>query len=589
MSQRLAIDASIIGYWGFDEALETDLAIDSSLSAYNLTVTSSSGTVPGRVGNSRRFDGTASYASVTQAALRLAGDLTLMAWVKLTSYNSLGTQLRTILSCGGPTSGDNSLYALTVTLTGALAYRHTSSSGEVVVTTAASTIRTGQWYFVAIRRMTTGGNQNVEIYVDNVLKSPVLITVNGVPQAMPVPPPAANASAIFSVGRSQREANSAFWDGYIDEVSVHNVVRAYQPYLIDSYYRAAVRAGTTKLTATNTVVAVSSYEMGAGVRWWCVERDKDLFVVKESPFGSFGPETQLTTVGSGNSSTVGKPELIYNSATDTLYVFFAAGNRIFKLTANSTDDPATINMPFTADTGGIIKSLDNADGGRLGDGAGQREFLLSDVTYVNRQPLKLNLTDLGAGALGDGAGQQATVDVGPDDPVIVFVSLPAYGFGFVIGPVNVRMGGYRAYDISGGAAVEMAIPVIVPDGRYFVAVSPRVYGRAFIAEALTPQGKKSGVFSDVAIDRFGEAELTALLNLRYGRAGDGADSDELGDGAGQREFLLTDMTYVNRTPLKFSAQDSAIGNLGDGAGQLGSVTNGSINRPPSDAGKVTPV
>ena len=270
MSQRLNIDPSLVGYWGFDEEDEANNAIDGSSSGFDLVVTASDGTAPGRVGNSRHFTGTSTFASITSAGLRLLGDLTLMAWTKLGSYNGSGTQLRAIVSCGGPTTGDNSLYCLSVTLLGALRYSHTSASGEVVVMTGPGVIRTGQFYFVQARRVTSGGNQTIELYVDNVLRPIATVTVNGVPQSQPVPPPAANASAIFSVGRSQREANSAFWDGYLDEVSVHNVARAYHSYLIDSYFRGALRAPTTKLSATNTVVSVSSYEMGSGVRWWCI-------------------------------------------------------------------------------------------------------------------------------------------------------------------------------------------------------------------------------------------------------------------------------------------------------------------------------
>lgn len=590
MGQRLSLDANLIGYWGFDEALETDNAIDLTANALHLTVTSSNGTAPGRIGNSRRFDGSASFASVTSALLRLTGDLTLMGWAKLNSYNAGGSQLRCLVSCGGPTTGDNSLYAINVTLTGALQYRHTASGGEVVVQTAAGVIRTGQFYSIQVRRVANGPNQDVEIFVDNVQKTPSVITVNGVPQSLPVPPPASNASAIFSVGRSQKETNSAFWDGFIDDVSVHNVARQYHAYLIDAYYRAAIRGATTKLTATNTVVAVSSYEMGAGVRWWCVERDKDLYVVKESPFGNFGAETRLTTVGGGNSSLTSQPELLYDPASDTLYVFFVSGNRIFKLTANSTDDPATINMPYTADTGTIIKSLDNVDGGRLGDGAGQREVLTGDFGQNTFSPVKINALDLGAYNLGDGGGQMepGVVQGSPNTPLVAFLTHPSLGFGMVISPVDSEMSGYIAYYNAGGQAVTMAAPTLISDDRYFVSISSRVYGRGYFAEALNPSGSRTGIYSEMLVDRFNEVRDTPNPTLiQYGSDGDGFDpvGARLGDGGGQRETLEGDFAYVNRSPLKMSLQDPHTNNLGDGGGQAGSVTNGTVNRP-VDSGKV---
>jgi Concanavalin A-like lectin/glucanases superfamily len=354
---RLPLDANLIGYWGFDEALETDAARDATTNALHLTVTSSPAGALGRVGGARDLNGTSSFASVTSPLLRLTSDWLLLGWFKLDTVNTGGSLLRCFVSCGGPTVGDGVLYALSVKNNGALEYRHTAAAGEVLVTTAVGTIRTAQFYSVAVRRIANGPDQDIEIYLDNQLVAITSVTVNGSPSALPVPPPAANASAIFSVGRLQRVADSAFWDGLVDEVSIHDTARPYQPYLIAAYYQAALRSATTKLTATDNVVAVSSYEMGSGVRWWCVERDRDLYVVKESPFGNFGSETRLTTPGGGNSSNTGRPELLYDAALDTLYVFFFAGNRIFKLTANSTDDPATVNMPFTADTGGIIKSM----------------------------------------------------------------------------------------------------------------------------------------------------------------------------------------------------------------------------------------
>lgn len=585
MAQRILLDSNLVGYWGLDEALETDVALDSTANALTLTVTNASGTAPGRVGNSRQLNGASSFASVSDAKLRLTGDLTLMAWVKLSSYNGAGSQLRSILSCGGPLTGDNTLYALNVTLFGALQYRHTSAAGEVVVQTANGVIKTNQFYMVQVRRTANGANQDVEIYVDNVIQTLAVVTVNGTAQAQPVPPPAANAAAVFSLGRSQKETNSAFWDGFLDEVSVHDISRPFQPYLIEAYYRNALLATTTKLTATNTVVRTSSYEMGAGVRWWCIERDKDLYVVKESPFGNFGPETRLTTVGGGNSSLAGSPELIYDAGSDTLYVFFVAGNRIYKLSANSTDDPATINMPFTADTGNIIKSVDNVDGGRLGEGgAGNREVLRTDFTQNGFFPIKLLSQD--TGTLGEGGAGQTRPDP-LENPLtgllkaasIAFMQHPTLGFGVVIGPVDNKTGGYVLYTYAGNSAVPLSSPISIDSNRYFVAIPTRVYGQVYVAESKFKDGKLSGFYSNIIIDRFTEAELTVLGNWSLGvlSPNDAQDSGSLGEGGqGLREVLQQEMVYVNRTPLKLSLQDPVISDLGEGGqGQSGFVTNGS--------------
>jgi hypothetical protein len=573
---RLTLDANLIGYWGFDEALETDAARDATANALHLTVTNASSATLGRVGGARGMNGTSSFAAITSSALRLTGDLALIGWFRLTSVNTTGSFLRCFVSCAGPTTGDGVLYALSVKNNGALEYRHTAAAGEVLVTTAVGTIKTNQFYSVAVRRVANGGNQDVEIYLDNALVPATSVTVNGSPSALPVPPPAANASAVFSVGRLQRVADSAFWDGLVDEVSVHNVARAKQPYLIAAYYQAALRSATTKLTATDNVVSLSSYEMGSGVRWWCVERDRDLYVVKESPFGQFGSETRLTTPGGGNSSNTGRPELLYDAAADTLYVFFFAGNRIYKLTANSTDDPATINMPFTADTGGIIKVLDNVDGGRLGEGAGQRHPLIDDFTYVNRQPVKIGFTDPDTNFVGEGAGDQGTFTSGsPDTPSIAFVTRPSPdGFGIVFGPKNTQMAGYVAYRIEGGATAQLTTPIYDSDrGTYFIPIATRVYGRGYFVRALLPGGLLTDVMSLVIYDRFNEGFLVGDARWDFGRDGDVADSGLLGEGGAQRDPQDSDITYVNRSPVKFSTQDPDTNLLGDGAGGPGGTGN----------------
>lgn len=596
MGQRLTIDSNIIGYWGFDEALETDVGIDETANALNLTVTASNGTTPGRVGNARKFDGTTSFATVTSALLRQTGDLTLMGWVRLSTYNGMGSQLRCLLSCAGPTTGDNELYSVSVSLSGAVVYKHDSASGPVVISTAAGTIRTNQLYFITVTRVANGLNQDVVIVVDDEPKAFSSITVNGIGQALPVPPPVANASAIFSVGRNQKETNSSFWDGFLDEVSVHDVARPHQAYILDAYYRGALRSTTTKLSATNTVVAVSSYEMGAGVRWWCYERDRDLYVVKESPFGNFGPETRLTTVGGGASTFNSAPELIYDPATDTLYVFFIGGNRIFKLTANSTDDPATINMPYTADTGSIIKSVDNVDGGRIGVGGGHREVLPNELTYITRTPVKFSTSDPDLNYLGavGGSIQEVNLLAGTisgisDTPSVAFTTIPVLGFGILVGPVNPFMvGGYAVYRTEGGVPIQLADPVLLSYGAYFVPIATRVYGRGYFAETLNVDRHKTGQFSEVIVDLFLQPYQIGGNEIYFGQRGDGFDREgaTVGSGGGQRDLLIPDISYVFRSPVKLSVADSDVNNMASaGGGQLGSITNGSTNRP-VDAGKV---
>lgn len=581
---RLDLDANLVGYWGFDETLETDNAIDESQYAdAHLTVTNATSVQTGRVGGSRQLSASA-YASITLARLRITGDGVFTGWFKLSSVNNSGSLLRAFVSCAGPTTGDNQLFGLYVDNGGRLVYKHSSASGEVVVRTGINVIRINQYYNVAVLR-SSGGTQ-VQLFVDNFNIPIADVTVNGGASSLPVPAPSANASAIFSVGRSQKETDSAFWDGLVDEVSVHNTARLYQPYLRGAYFRAALRSGTSRITSTNTILSVASSDMGSGVRWWCYERDKDLYVAKESPFGFFGPETRLTTPGGFNATTTTKPELIYDAATDVLLVVFVAGNRIFKLTATSTDDPATINMPFTADAGSILKLLENIELWRGGDGyGGQREPLSTDITIVSKPPIKIGIDDVTwVGADGVGAntpdpslGMAPPVHV----PLVAFVTDAVLGFGVSISAKDFTQATYAAYKIVGGLAIPMAAPVYMASnyGMYFAAISPRVDKQRYVIEVLDKSGNHTRFFSEVLEDRLqfepyvGDAANSIFLPgyLTW-------ESGSLGDGyGGQRELLTWELVSVNKVPLKFALQEPTIADIGDGyGGQLGSCTQNGV-------------
>lgn len=579
---RLDPDINLLGYWGFDEALETDDAVDgaTNFAPANLTVTAAVSVQYGRIGAAREFNGSSSFASVTSARLRLIGEASFLAWGQLNLYNGGGSTLRTILSCGGPTTGDNLLYFVGVDSTGRLVYKHTASGGSVVVRTASSTIRTAQFYNISVRRVASGLNQVIEFFVDNVQIPVADVTVGGITSAFPVPPPVANSSAIFSVGRSQKEADSAFWQGLLDEVSVHDVARSFQPYLKGSYYRVALRNTTSRLSSTNSIISIASSDMVAGIRWWCYERDKDLYVVRESPFGFFGSETRLTTPGGGASTLAGMPELLYDLATDTLYVFFVAGNSIYKLTAQSTDAPATINMPFTADTGGIIKSVDNAEGGGFGNGGGQREVIPADITYVNRSPVKVFGEDLPSFDLGNGGGQRSVIQFNPVPVPSADFMTRSSSFGVVVGPLHSKVGGYRILRVAGGANQVLGTASLTSEGHfYFLAFpTPPLYGDVFYAESLYRNGEPTGIFSNAIIYRMFEPILERSVYV-IGREGDGTDTMSCGNGGGQRQLIPEDIIYVNRTPVKISGEDSPAFDLANGGGMSGILTASGSNRP----------
>lgn len=577
MANKLPIDANLLAYWGLDEAMASDPGVDSSGNGRTLTVTSAAAVASGRVASAREFSGSASYATRTDAALRISGDLTLICWAYLDEYNASGSFLRALVTCDGPGTGDTTLYGIYVTNLGAVQFRHTSAAGEVIISTANGVFRTRQFYSIAVRRFASGGGQEIEIYLDNI-KRDTTVTVAGSPSVQPVPVPVASASANFNVARAQSIADAAYWDGAVDELSVHDVARVNQAYLRSAYFTVALRAATTKLTLTDNVVSVSAAEMGSGVRWWCVHRSKELYVVKESPFGFFGPETRLTTVSNENSANVKAPELIYDTANDTLYVFFIASGRVFRLTANSTDSPGTINMPLTADVGNQMKLVDFVDGSRIGDGGGDRVPRDDDFVYVNRSPIKLNTFEETTPTIGDGAGETATVTLYPI--YLNFIVRPDGGFGIHIGYDASRFSGMRVYDVSSGAANYLGTATLknadTTQPVWFYALPTRFYGARYVVEPVTLQGAPSGYYSTALVDRLNRLDTYGFEYWGMGSDGDGWDYGAVGDGGAEREPRDGDITYLNRAPIKISTADPDTNYIGDGGGAAGSVTQSGV-------------
>src|SRR5512140_2576824 len=137
MAKRLDIDTHVVAYYGFDEANETDPAIDEGSYSRDLSVVTAPAVVPARVNNGRLFDGATTYAyPAADAPFRLAGDMTLIVWVTLAQMNTSGSLQRCILECGGAsplTADDNRQYSLYVTNLGELVYAHDHGTGTAVV------------------------------------------------------------------------------------------------------------------------------------------------------------------------------------------------------------------------------------------------------------------------------------------------------------------------------------------------------------------------------------------------------------------------------------------------------------------------
>jgi hypothetical protein len=75
MANRLDIDAHVLAYLGFDEANETDVALDEGPYNRQFTVYNSPAVLPARVNNGRQFNGSSTYVSITDSSpFRIADD-----------------------------------------------------------------------------------------------------------------------------------------------------------------------------------------------------------------------------------------------------------------------------------------------------------------------------------------------------------------------------------------------------------------------------------------------------------------------------------------------------------------------------------
>jgi hypothetical protein len=597
---RLPLDANVVGYWGFDEANETDPALDESQYGHNMVVTGSPFVLPARCNNGRQFNGSSTYsARADTALLKLTGDMTLIVWPTLDQVNSSGSHLRCILECGGTTSiqADNILYGLYVSDAGELIYRHEHGAGLVVeFKTTVATIKTGRYYAIVVVR-----SANVlTLYLDNKLTAWASATVDGAshPVGTAVTAPDGGTNALLTMGKSPKAVDGAFWYGTLDEVSIHNLARPYQPYLLSIYYKLTLSNSFYRLTAYNTVKSVAAAEMGGGSRWWVYERDQSLYAVRENTLGLFTPEVQLTTGGLQPNGTVApggteKPTVVYDKANDLLVVAFIGSGRVYRLTAKVGDAPQTQAMPYTVDTAGIVKVRDSDEGIRLGAGAGSRAPL-NDLAYTNRYPLKFPTSD----SMGAGAGGGDTKELMQPQSSSAYYAAPGDlkftgvdSFGLLWSWTNTA--GFAVFTELYGVATRIGTVMAATkdsSGRTmgFFPITSRQYQRRYFVKPLFWNGTLRTVMSNIVEDLLATADIYDYrypTSVVYNRNDDDPHSAPLGSGNGLRVGDFTPI-YINRTPLKLPTAD--VMSAGGGAGLRVSTSNSaSITAPQRRAFEVS--
>jgi hypothetical protein len=484
------------------------------------------------------------------------------------------------VECSGSGAGadSNCLYGVYVSSSGELVYRHENGTRqEVLLKTAASTIRTGRYHFVAIRRATVGSQHQVELYLDNKL----VPWANGT--GLVEKPSGGSASSIL-LGKSAQKADSAYWYGTLDELSLHDVARSYQPYIRGVYYRLTLTNLFFRLTVLNNVKSLGGAEMGGGTRWWVYERDNNLYAVRENTLGLFSPEVALTMGGlqpNGVLATGGteKPTILYDKVNDLLVVAFIAAGRIYKLTATSSDVPQTQTMPFTVDTSTIAKARDSNEGIRAGIGTGTNR--LNALSYVNRQPIKQIAAD--SGAVGQGVGPKyepmtvtgfvggATDNFNPGSN-IQFTGWSSFG---IYIPWN-NSYGYAVYAFQAGTEVLLGYvrsATLDTLGRTagFWPIPDRVFGTWYYVKALRSDGKPKVNWSNWICDMLGTVDYPYYMDrfalaLHYNISGDDPQLMPLGLGEGTKR--PNDLSYVNRQPMKFGTADSGTVGVGTGGSRF---------------------
>lgn len=555
LTTRLPIDGDVIAYYGFDEANETDPALDEGPLDLPLTVLNAVSVVPARLGNGRQFDGATTQASPSDSTDFRLGSMTAIVWVTLDSVQSVGSLRRTIIACDGPTAGsdDYTLYNLGVRNDGALIFEHQALDGATIrFVTAAAAVRVKRYYSIAIVREVDGAYCTVTLYVDNTVMSWASVTRNGVPIADPlaIPSPIAagpSSTQTFKAGISERYGDD-FWHGVIDELSLHKIPRLLNPYLRSAYFRLTLAMSFSRLTTLGNVRTIGTAEMGGGSRWWCYERDQSIYVIRENTLGLFGAEIQLTTGGtlwSGAPMPGGteQPRLAYDSTSDVLLVAFLAAGRVYKLTATSEDSPSTQNMPYTADTPTIIKIRDAID---LHRGAVGSHML---------EPGNPGVYEVGDGLAAPSA--------------ITFLHTPSFG----IAIEGLSTYGYAVYRVMGGVETLLGTVTTPQTARleayqlyHFYLVGSRPYAAGYRARPLNSAGRPGKAVSSTIYDFWGIIVVYdpyEPYNLVLSHDGD-FTHDHLAPGAGS--CLIRDYEYItiSRTPIKLSAAEAMSGAIGSG-------------------------
>lgn len=228
------IAAGPVAYWRLGETSGTTAADSSGNGRAGTYI---GGVTLGQAGalsdgnKAASFDGVDDVVDVTNAAVRLAGELTVEAWINPAIVNTGSDS--TIARCG---IGSDLMWWLALRADGALQSGHYDGAAFQIVATAGGVITTGQWRHVVVTRAADG--KTYKFYVDGALVSSSATTTT----------PVAAGAQTTQIGKSATQQ----FNGALDEVAIY--ARALTAAEIADHYALrtspVVAGGTAQITTS---------------------------------------------------------------------------------------------------------------------------------------------------------------------------------------------------------------------------------------------------------------------------------------------------------------------------------------------------
>ena len=201
------LTTGLVGYWTFDGNSMKNNVADKSGSGntgylQNFGATSTA-VVPGKIGQSLKFDGVDDYVNLgTPASLQNTGPITLSAWV----YRTSGTASRGIVMYEGNV-GNNvqwSMYMINKV-------QFAQGDGSAFFMTGNATLSLDRWYHLAAVRSGSSGNWTITLYVNGVFDKTSNTAVD----------PSTTSLTTMRIG-SKFAGGVSYFPGSIDDVRIYN-------------------------------------------------------------------------------------------------------------------------------------------------------------------------------------------------------------------------------------------------------------------------------------------------------------------------------------------------------------------------------